>query len=351
VRVAMVRKIKYGKIVAVIAITVLIWVWADLSKTEEYTVSGATITVAESANPNVWVSFDDESSVLINKIELKGSASRIDHAKRKIRDEEGVLKFILEPEQEAMTRPRKYSLDVLDFLKKRDRIRQLGLTVESCEPDKLEVNVVELVEKSLVVKCVGEDQNPVKAGTIEPVRVDMFVPGDWEGEKLAAEVRLTQREIAQARLSAIEKIAYIVLPGGHRRDVPTSVKITMLPEEDTLRNYTITAPTLGFTLSANLLGKYRVEVQNLDAVMGTISIGATADAKRAYEEMRYQVMLEIYDSDKDDRLTEPLRRELIYNFPAEYVREGEIELKQQPVIARFKLIPLLSTETASSAGD
>ena len=345
------RKIKYGKIAAVIAITGLVWVWADLAKTEEYTVSGAMITVAESANPNVWVSFDDESSVLINKIELKGSASRIAHAKRKIRDEEGVLKFILEPEQEAMTKPGKYSLDVLGFLKKSDRIRQLGLTVESCEPDTLEVNVVELVEKSLVVKCVGEDQNPVKAGTIEPVRVGMFVPGYWEGEKLTAEVRLTRREIAQARLSAIEKIPYIVLPTGQRRDVPTSVKITMLPEEDTLRNYTITTPTLGFTLSANLQGKYKVEVKNLGAVMSAISIVATTGAKRAYEEMRYQVMLEIYDSDKDDKLTEPLRRELIYNFPAEHVREGEIELNQQPVVARFKLISLLSIETASSVGD
>ena len=85
--------------------------------------------------------------------------------------------------------------------------------------------------------------------------------------------------------------------------------------------------------------------------MGAISIVATASAKRAYEEMRYQVMLEIYDSDKDDKLTEPLRRELIYNFPAEYVREGEIELKQQPVVARFKLISLLSIETAPSVSD
>jgi hypothetical protein len=179
----------------------------------------------------------------------------------------------------------------------------------------------------------------------------MFVPAYWEGEKLAAEVRLTQREIAQARLSAIEKIAYIVLPGGQTRDVPTTVGITMPPEEDALRNYTITAPTLGFTLSANLQGQYKVEVKNLDAVMSAISIVATADAKRAYEEMRYQVMLEIYDSDKDDKSTEPLRRELIYNFPAEYVREGEIELKQQPVIARFKLVRLPSAGTASSVGD
>ena len=30
----MVKKIKYGKILAVVFLTVLIWVWADLAKTE-----------------------------------------------------------------------------------------------------------------------------------------------------------------------------------------------------------------------------------------------------------------------------------------------------------------------------
>ncbi len=42
----MVRKIKYGKILVVVFITVVIWVWADLALDEKLTVSNVNITVA-----------------------------------------------------------------------------------------------------------------------------------------------------------------------------------------------------------------------------------------------------------------------------------------------------------------
>ena len=111
-------------------------------------------------------------------------------------------------------------------------------------------------------------------------------------------------------------------------------------EADRLNDYTITTATLGFSLSANLQGKYKVEVINLNEVIQTITIRATPQAKRAYENMPYQVVLEIADSDRDVKGEEPLRREVIYNFPEEFVRNDDIALKQQPVEAHFKLIPL-----------
>ena len=45
---------------------------------------------------------------------------------------------------------------------------------------------------------------------------------------------------------------------------------------------------------------------------------------------------------------EPLRRELTYNFPDEYVRKNEIVLNQQPVVARFKLVPLIPAAPAAT---
>jgi hypothetical protein len=89
-------------------------------------------------------------------------------------------------------------------------------------------------------------------------------------------------------------------------------------------------------------------VENLPEVIGGITIRATSEAKRAYEEMRYQVILEIYD--EDAMSTEPLKRKLIYNFPAKYVRKGEIELKNpdQPAEAKFKLIRLPSAVAPSN---
>lgn len=342
----MVRKVKYGKILAVMFLTVLIWVWADLALDESLPDKPATIVVDESANPRLWVSFNQASSADI-RITLSGPHSAIVDLDRKLKEGTQRLEFDLDAAQEKMDETSDYTLTLLPFLQKDKEIKQLGLKVVSCEPDTIDFQVRKLVERPLEVKCFGASGDVQKAETIKPSPVHVFVPEDWLGD---ARVKLTDAEITQARLTSIEKIPYIVLPGGRTKDIPTTVMITMPPEEESLRNYTITS-TLGFTLSANLLGKYDVEVENLDAVMSAISIGATADAKRAYEEMRYQVTLEIFDSDKDDKSAESLRRELIYNFPAEYVRRGEIELKQQPVIARFKLIPLPSAEAAPSGGD
>jgi hypothetical protein len=170
----------------------------------------------------------------------------------------------------------------------------------------------------------------------------MFVPKDWEGTKLEAKVSLTRSEINQARLSAVEKAPYIELAPGQTRVSVKPVKITTPPEEELLGDYSITTATLGITLSAILQGKYGVVVTNLDEVIRPITIRATPDAKRAYEKMPYQVILEI--DDEDAKSTEPLRRELVYNFPPEYDRRDEIMLNQQPVTARFKLIPLTSEQ-------
>jgi len=344
----MVRKINYGKILLVIFLTVLIWVWADLALDERLPVSSATISVARSTNPNLLVSFDDESSVSISNIVLKGPVSKITDARQKLNDGSLVLEFFLDAEQEGMVNPGKYPLKVLNFLEQSSQVKELGLTVESCEPDKLSVNVVKLVKKSLTVKCFDEDGIPLKAESIEPSKVDMFVPEDWEGETLVAEVRLTRSELEQARVEAVPKKPYIKLAPGQTREAAGTVKITVPPEADPRSDYTITAATLGITLSPTLLGKYDVEIENLPEVIGGITIRATPEAKRAYEDMRYQVILEI--DDKDARSTEPLiRKELIYNFPAEYVRKDEIELKNpdQPVIARFKL-KLLPSAVAPS---
>jgi hypothetical protein len=340
----MIKKVNYGKMLAVVFITVLIWVWADLAVDEELSVSNVNINVAKSTNPNLWVSFGNEPSVSIDKIVLKGPASKITDVKRKLNDGSLVLEFFLDPEQtEAVSSPGKHTLNVRTFLRQSDQIKKLGLTVESCKPETLSVNVVRLAKKLLTIKCIDETQSAIKVATIEPKQLDAFVPEDWSLEKLTANVQLTRREIDQARLSAVEKTPFIELAPGQIRELQRTVKITMPSDEDLLADYTITTARLRFSLSPNLQGKYMVSVDNLDEVMRTITIRATADAKRAYEKMPCQVTLEI--DDEDAVSTEPLRRELIYNFPEEYLRRDEIRLNQQPVTARFKLLPLPSAET------
>ncbi len=341
--------INYGKILLVLFLTVLIWVWADLALDEDLTVFNTRVSIAKTADTNLWASFNGEPSILAKKVVLRGSGSRVAEVRRKLNDGTLVFEFFLNPDQERMTAGRQYILNTVDFLKENDQIKRLGLAVRSCEPDKLIVDVVELIKMPLAVRCLDDEQLPVKTATVEPAQVEMFVPKDWSGEKLSAKVLLTRREINQARLSGIEKVPYIELAAGQIREAPTTVKITTLPEEERLSDYTITTARLGFALSANLQGKYKVAVTNLNEVIRAIAIRATPDAKRAYDRMRYHVILEIDDSDKELKPEEPLRRELIYNFPSEYVRKDEIMLNQQPVMARFNLVPLPAAEVQPGA--
>jgi hypothetical protein len=339
----MLRKIKYSKIAIVIFLTVLIWVWADLALDETYSVPGPLIIVAESS-PSLWVCFGEEPSIPINNIKLKGPASKLSDVKRKLKDGSLSFEFFLDAEQEGMAEPREHTLDVRNFLRKSDQIRIFGLTVVSCEPAKLTVNVVKLIEKTLNVQCFDGSGNSLKAESINPPEVKMFVPEDWEGERLTAQVRLTPGEIEQAKSAPIKKVPYIILAANQKREA-TTVEIKMSPEENPLSEFTIEA-TYAIALSPNLQGEYRVEVTNRPQLMSHIAIRATPNAARAYEHQPLPKMtLYILDGDKKKGQDEQ-QKKVVYNFPEEFVRKGEIKLQnpQQPAVAKFKLIPIPSAE-------
>jgi len=336
----MTKNNNYGKITAVAFITILIWVWADLALDEQFTVSNAKITVAKSPNAQLWVSFNDEPSISIRNISFTGPASRIAEVRRKTNEGSLTFEFFLAAEQHNITGPGEHTINLLEIIKNSAEIKQLGLTAEACKPEKVTVNAVKLVKKTLTIKCIDSDQNPVKTSTTEPAQIEALVPVDWSGEKLIARIQLTTAEIDQARLAPVKKTPYIELTAGQYRDILTPVKITTPAQEDLLRTDTIKNTTLGVLLSPVLQGNYKVEIFNLNEVLRPIAIRATPEAKRAYENMPYQVILQINDSDKETASTEPLRTELIYNFPREYLRKNEILLNQQPDTARFKLAPL-----------
>ncbi len=294
----------------------------------------AVVVVDESANIKHWVSFHQASTADI-RVTLSGPHTAIAGIDKRLKEGDR-LEFIFDAAQEGMSEPRSYTLNLLPFLQKSKQLKQLSLKVKSCEPETLDVQVVKLVKKQLTVECFDEDRMSLKAESIEPEKVDMLVPDEgWEGEKLVAKVQLTRREINQARFSPVAKSPFIELTAGKHRDASTVVKIKMPPAEDTLENYTITTATLGFLLSENLQGKYEVQITNLNEVISNIAIRATSEAKQAYESMRYQVTLDI---DDEDVKSEESRREVMYNFPKEFVRKDEIELNQPHAQARFRLV-------------
>lgn len=329
----MARKIKLGKIAIVVFLTALIWIWADLALDETLPDRPARIVIDESVDPELWVSFNQSPSANI-RIKLSGPHTAISNESRRLRD--GIIReFVLNVAQESMNQPSNYDLRLLPFLQKDKQLKQLGLKVESCEPAVLNVNVVKLVKKTLTVECLDENGVSLKPESIEPSQVEMFVPES----RRTAQVRLTRGEIKQARLTALERRPYVELSEGQLRYNPDPVRIKMPPEPDLLGEASVKAK-LGIALSPNLQGRYRVEIKNLPQVIGQISIRATPAAKQAYEAMRYQVILEI---DDDDIKYEEVRRELVYNFPQEFVGKDEIHLEQPRVQAIFKLVPL-STE-------
>jgi len=343
----MLRKIKYGKIAIVIFLTILIWVWADLALDEKLPVPKATINVAFS--PNLLVSFNGKPKASIDNIALKGPASKITEVSRKLDDGSLVPDFSLSPEREGMTTAGQHKLNVLDFVKRSEKIKEFGgLTVEACEPKILDVNVVELDKKELDIECFDENGALLEVESIEPSsKVYMFVPAD---SRLKARVQLTPRDIEQARLSVVVKTPYVVLAEGQKRHASAPVEIKMSPEADSLSEHTITEATLGFTLSVNLVGEYKPDVVNLNEVVSPFAILATLEAKQAYESQPFQMTLYILDVDAKEGPEKEQQREVFYKFPEEFVRKNEIKLKNPPKQAKFKLIPL-TPETPTSGPD
>ena len=337
----MLNKIKYSKITIVIFLTVLIWVWADLALDETLPVPGATIIIAESSD-DLWLSFGGKASISIDNIVLKGPASKIADLKREINEGSLKLKFNL---WQGITTAGPYTLNVLDFIKKSEEMRDLsGITAESCEPNTLTVDVVKLVQRPLTIQCINEKGELQKYESIVPATVNMLVPGDWGRDKLIAQVRLTRNEIELAIKAPIEKKPYVELSAEQLRESATAVTIKLAPVEDPLSVKRIEDATLVIAMSPTLLAKYYVEVTNLPSVLNPIAVKATADAQRAYEGQQLpQMTLYIFDSDTE-KGQEVQRKKVHYNFPAEYVRTGTIELSGEPVTAEFKLIPRPSAE-------
>lgn len=334
----MAGKIKYGKILVVVFLTILLWVWADMALDKELPDKPAVVVIDQSVNPKLWVSFGAESSTEADiKVTLSGPHTAIAILNRKLKEGEKI-RFDFDAAQEKMEEPDSYPLNLLPFLQKDRVIKRLGLKVESCEPDKITVKVERLVEKKLAVRCVDGTMTPIKANVV-PAKVNAFVPEDWVG---SATVQLAQFEIDQAMSAPVFKRPYVELVSGQVRPLHETVKISTPPGKDQLEEYLLPG-TLAIALSPNLIGKYNVEVKNLPDLISAIAIKATAEAKQAYGNMRYQVILEIDDEDKN--VTAEQSRKVIYNFPEEYVRNSEIILNQTEAQARFNLTPISSPQT------
>ncbi|HNY77273.1 MAG: hypothetical protein RBS72_02570 [Sedimentisphaerales bacterium] len=342
----MVKNPKLGKISIVVFLTVLIWVWSDLAQDEPISLSNyVTITVARPSDAALWVSFEGPESALlptvtIDTVDLKGPASRVTEVDRKRKKGELPLDLFVSPEEEGWTQVGPRTFDVLSFLKDSDEIRQLGLTVESCEPRTLTVQIRPLVERPVPVECVDENGAPLRA-VIEPPTVSAYVPDGV----VAARVRLSANEQAQARVSPIRKNPYVELTAGQSREIATRVSVTLAREEVVLAEHPVQA-VLGYCFSTNTQGTYRVILEN-EAELATVLVRATNEAWQAYERQPFHILLHVLDSDR--QATDVITRPVVFNFPQQYVQNKQIE-GTSPPSARFVLELIPDDESIEPSG-
>ncbi len=330
------------KIAAAVFLTLLIWTWAYMALEQTINETG-TLNVAPSS-PDIYVQFDREAPVRL-KLEMKGQPSKVSKLFGRGDDAEKVkLDFYFNAEKEDMSAPGVYSLNVLQFLEKDEHLKGLGLTVKSCDVETIEVTVEKLVEEWPTVQCVDDRGEIVLHSSIKPPQVRMFVRPDWPKETLIATVKLTQLQIEQARKSAIREKPYVEFSTSKRRYADVDVEINLPPTEEPLSERPLQAK-IGFLLSPNLQGKYKIELLNESVLTSRTAIKASDSAWAEYSKRTpHQILVEARSS--DDVTGAVITRQVIYNFPADSVRKKEIELIDPPRDAKFKLVPVAASQAS-----
>ncbi len=332
-------QVKVKKILAVIFVTVLIWIWSDLAQDKRETIERTRITLVDAVDPSLWVSFVGNDglprkSMLIHSIGLKGPATRFAEIRK--RDQELELRIL--PEEEDLDEEGVHRLRLLDFLRRNPQVREYGLAVEACEPNSLEVRVRRLRAKTLQVQCFDNQNLTVQGAVTEPAHVEMYVPTEWSGQSLIAKVRLTDEEIERARSTPIEKVPGVVIDG-QLQTASVSVTVKTPSPEDLLQPATIVKVKPAVLLNLAIQANYRVEIKDEHTLLEGIEILATDEAKRAYENQPYHVVL-VIDS------TESGSKTLEYFFPPEFVGKKEIRLNQDPQRVSFEVIEVKQAPVA-----
>jgi len=329
---------KVKKLAAVVFLTLLVWAWAYLSLERQISLWG-TIELSPAAGPEYLVAFEDGASFPV-KLTFKGTPTKVSEIERRYRSAlmdplHEKLVYYYMPQDYGHTTTGSYTLDLLDFIRQSPTYREMALTLEACEPSRVEVDVEVLESKQLAVRCIDETGAPLAAADIQPGQVEMYVRPTYTGP---AYIRLSAQQIAAARQGPIRQRPYVDLgPTGPRRIADEEVRIA-LPATEQLNEYPFQPQSIGFIFSRNstIPSRFRVQIEN-ESDLRTIHFRATEEAYEAYRRMRYHLLIEIRE--EDAALEEIPPREVIFNFPPEFVRTGQIEATSSKT-AMIQLVPV-----------
>jgi len=327
---------KVNKILIVEFLTLLIWTWAYMSQEKDYYFTG-TLEVASATDPSLLVTFSlsgsgQETRIPLTSLTLKASPSRISTLLKRHRlplnhpDKER-LDFYYDPQEQGRGEGT-YPLDLLDFLRKNSKTRELGLTLESVTPSEVTVQVEQLINKKLPVQCLNENGGPIPGAIPEPAMVNVYVR---QGFNESATVTLTGQQIDLARNRPVTVRPYVNIGVANEiRESQSPVSITIPNEERLKPRYFQTSKPIGIIMSTELQANYRVTISNDDEIRKNTYLFATEEAFAAYQNVDYPFLIEVRQSDVINLSQIPPKR-IIYNFPSEFVRSGEIELDDSKV--------------------
>ncbi|MHC4951249.1 MAG: YbbR-like domain-containing protein [Planctomycetota bacterium] len=343
---------KLKKFLAIVFLTLLIWTWAFMSKAKDDSFPG-TLKVSPGADPSLLVTFSLDSGgvpqteITLSSLKFVGAPSELTDLRKRYTlplDNPDVerLNFYYDPAERTEG---SYSLNLLDQLQKNIKIQDLALTLESCAPSQVTVNIEQLEKRELPVECVDGNGQQLKGASIDPPNVNVYVREGYPVD--SATVVLSPQLIDTVRKHPVEATPYVELGvAGVRREAENPVRIT-LKGEGQLESQTFkTAKPIGITMSQELRAKYEVIIEDDTKARETTTIFATDEAFKAYEDMTYPLQIEIKENDIIN-LSQVIPKKIIYNFPPEYVRSGEIERDKTklPVSVTIK-IELLNSAAA-----
>jgi hypothetical protein len=334
---------KVSKFLAVVFLTVLIWWWAYTSQEQTDTLTG-TLEKSPTADTSLLVTFIRKNSntpvrqVVLEVLNFKGAPSKIADLRRRVRlpqtdPEKERLNFYFMPVE-----PGSYTLDLRDYLQKSPKMREFALTLESIEPSQVLVNVDKLVEKRLSVQVLDENGMPsLRSATVEPAWVNVYVRPNYSGP---AVVKLSAAQIQTARERPLTVKPYVEMGvAGIIREADQAVEVK-IQSAQLLDSKPFQPQTIGFCMSPEVAGKYTVQLLNETDLKSRVQIRGSEAALAEYQKRPYHILIEIRPG--DERLAEIPPRPVIYNFPRDFVRKGEIELVESTAekTAQFKLIPI-----------
>jgi hypothetical protein len=334
------------KLLLVSFLTLLIWVWAYFAQEKSITKT-ATLNIFEGTNTtqvsDILVTFDVPSPLEF-ELNMKGPASKVQELNKKLLDGEEDFIFIFNAELEEKIMPGTYTINLPQFLQSNPKTKALGLTVESCSIETVDVIVEQLVKKQARLEVVDENGTILEYEEASPARINGFFRQETLAKSLKATVKLTSAQVNKARQNFVSAMAYIeVKPGLLRPAATVGVKLPSV--EETLKDCVIQPGRIGYIISPNIIGKYNIELLNKTELTSKILYKATDGAKDAYEKSQYYILINIDEEAGEKNLTTGQingESKVIYNFPVEYVELGEIKLsKPQPDRnAKYKLTPI-----------